>query len=202
MTVSELTEYYASLLIIQYANKPKAKAMIKKVIEELVPFDAVTGELLVLELRDAFNIETAVGDQLDILDKYIGVGRNYDGSLLSDSDMRFLMKLKIIQNNSDHSIGSINEGIEAFFGTDLFMVTDGNMQMTYYIDGTLTTAIAAAVEKKILPVPMGVGVRVLRVDDYFGFDEYGVGVDAVRGFTDYSDIDADGSFLTYDDILA
>jgi len=202
ITVQELAEYYSNLLIVQYHNKEKAKATIELFINTLLPENDATENLLILDVQDAFNLETSVGDQLDILDKYVGVGREYMGALLSDDDLRFLMKLKIIQNTSNHSFEAINTSLFNFFGTDVFMVSDGNMQMTYYVLATLSTVVQAAIDKEIFPKPMGVGLRVLRTDDYFGFDEYGIGVPAERGFSDYANIDKQGATLTYNDIIA
>lgn len=72
---NELLEYYANLLIIQYNNKPKAKATIKAVTK------LVLANLLVLQIRDGFDWETAVGVQLDIIGKWVGVTRFYNGQL-------------------------------------------------------------------------------------------------------------------------
>jgi hypothetical protein len=75
MTPDELKEYYANLLIIQYFNRANARAMVK----------AVTGEAIadnvIVAVRDAFDLDTAVGVQLDVLGQYRGVSRyvfNFD----------------------------------------------------------------------------------------------------------------------------
>ena len=153
ITVQELAEYYSNLLIVQYNAKAKAKATIELFINTLLPENSATNNLLALDVQDAFDLETSEGVQLDILDKYIGVGRGYNGDLLSDSDFRFLIKLKIIQNTSDHSFKSINDSLFEFFGTDVFMVSDGDMLMTYYVPLALSTVVEAAIDKEIFPRP-------------------------------------------------
>lgn len=68
----KLVEYYVNLLIIQYHNKPKAKATIRAFLSQLLEFYT-----LVKEIQYAYGIDTAIGDQLDIVGKYFGVSRNY-----------------------------------------------------------------------------------------------------------------------------
>ena len=69
----EFIEYYVNLLIIQYHNKPKAQATIRAFLRPLAEVFQ-----LFKDLEDAFNIETAVGVQLDIVAKYFGVKRTYN----------------------------------------------------------------------------------------------------------------------------
>jgi len=68
----KLVAYYVNLLIIQYHNKPKAKATIKAFVSQLLEL-----YLILKEIEFAYGIETAVGNQLDIVGKYFGVSRNY-----------------------------------------------------------------------------------------------------------------------------
>jgi hypothetical protein len=63
------TEYYKDLLLYQYLNQPKARAT----IGELVKL-ALT-DFVAFSVRNAFDIETAVGVQLDQLGEYIGLSR-------------------------------------------------------------------------------------------------------------------------------
>ena len=69
----QLIEYYQDLLIVQYHDKPKAKAMIKAEMEETL------ANLLDIQVRDAFDVDTAVGVQLDIIGKWVGVDRIFKG---------------------------------------------------------------------------------------------------------------------------
>ena len=78
-TIEQIAEQYANLLIIQYRNKPKARAFIK-LLYKLIIADGV-----VLDVLNAFDLDTAVGNQLDVLGKYIGVDRYYLGINLSQN---------------------------------------------------------------------------------------------------------------------
>ena len=73
-TKEDLIKYYQNLLIIQYHNKPKAKAVIGLLVGELI--DAWD---MLNKVRDCFNLDVAIGKQLDILAKYYGIGRNWAG---------------------------------------------------------------------------------------------------------------------------
>lgn len=201
MTIQELAEYYSGLLIAQYKNKSKAKATIELIIKILIPENSGTENLLILDVQDAFDINTAVGVQLNILDKYIGCGGR---GTLDDDDFRFLLKLKIIQNSSDHSFKSINDSLYSFFGTDVYMTSSGNMSLTYYVPSSITSIIDTIISRKLLPVPMGVDFQAVLVSSgggYFGFSRYESSVQPANGFTTYSDITKDGDILMYDDIL-
>lgn len=72
--ITEIVEYYVNLLIIQYNDKPKARATISALVESAL----ASG--LAFDVREGFDLETAVGAQLDILGKYIGVDRFYNSS--------------------------------------------------------------------------------------------------------------------------
>lgn len=71
---TELIEYYKNLLIMQYRDKPKAIAHTGNVLSAGMIYDTA------ISVRDGFNIETAVGAQLDIIGKWLGVGRTITGT--------------------------------------------------------------------------------------------------------------------------
>lgn len=70
---SELLDYYAGLLIVQYKNKDKAKKTIRLLANQSVC------DSLLPSLLECFNLDTALGSQLDILGKIVGVPRNIFG---------------------------------------------------------------------------------------------------------------------------
>lgn len=76
--VSNIVDYYANLLIIQYHDRPKAQATIR-LVTDLLLCDGIFQDIM-----DAYNIDTAVGHQLDILGKYIGTDRFFQGNDLID----------------------------------------------------------------------------------------------------------------------
>lgn len=73
--LQQLHDYYSNLLIVQYNGKPKAKAHIQFLV------DLIFANVLILQIQDAFDWRTAIGAQLDIIGKWVGVTRNYNGAL-------------------------------------------------------------------------------------------------------------------------
>lgn len=71
-TVDELVDYYTGLLIIQYANKPKAQATIALIVRTLL------ANAVFLDVLNGYDVDTAIGVQLDVIGKYVGITRHYD----------------------------------------------------------------------------------------------------------------------------
>lgn len=249
--ISELIEYYKNLLIIQYSNKPKAVATINALVTELI------SDGIIFKIRDAFNVDTAIGVQLDIIGMWVGVDRyfnvtepenyfrftdyievdpddhlggfvdyaefddadqgngflNYNSVLtvqnrLNDDDFRTIIKLKIIQNNSNHSHKSIDDSLFQFFEGEVRMFSDGNMEMTYFLSNNITQIIQAAIIKGIFPRPMGVGIRLIENSSInFGFTTYknldlGFVNPYITGFATYDNYGIkEGSTLKYNQII-
>lgn len=246
--INDLVNYYANLLIIQYHNKDKAVATIEAITRETI------ASAVIFDVRDGYDVEAAIGSQLDILGKYIGVDRFYAGTILngffsfvpyslfsappaefigladyadfeikvgdlatydsvinstfalSDTDYRFLLKLKIIINNCNFSDGEINQLIFDFFGTTLIPRSDGNMHMDYFYNPANFAIINIARNKELLPKPMGVGIGYLIPNlGYFSFvsyDEFDSPASTKIGLANYSDYDTkDGNLLNYSNLM-
>lgn len=243
----EVINYYVNLLIIQYNNKSKARATIDLYVRNLIDND------IVQQVRDGFNLETAVGKQLDILGEYLGVDRFYtrpfdlegdyysfttyqtyladneagmtnyanyttdvgdyvtyenlkQSQTMNDDDYRLILKLKIIQNNSDHTNRSIDEGLFRFFGTDLVMSDPQNMSIFYFATDSTIRIAQIALDKKVLPRPMGVGIGgiILRNKKFFGFVTYETQIipSNITGFTDYTaGFTKEGEILDYNKLI-
>ena len=71
--LADIEKYYQDLLIIQYRNKPNARAMIKLAV------DCYLADGIIFDLQDVLNIDTAVGAQLDLIGKILGCSRNITG---------------------------------------------------------------------------------------------------------------------------
>lgn len=232
--IDDLIEYYTNLLIIQYNNRPKARATISAIADEIL------ASAIYFDVRDGYDVETAVGIQLDVIGKYVNLDRYYRGQdfdgyfdfiiydevdappatrtgfsdytdfetkdgefltypetlsddlVLNDADFRFLIKLRIIQNNSNHSNGAIDASVYEFFGDDVRPSSAGNMIMDYFISTGLLPLATVASQKGVLPKPAGVrlGYFIEQDEPFFGFSTYSGGVsDNITGFANYSDYD-------------
>ena len=251
----DIKEYYQNLLIIQYHDKPKAKATIGAMYDTVIPKNSVTDNNLLEDIRDSFNLDTkplAVGVQLDILGYYIGINRLYQGqnfdnlnlmgfsdyagystavygfntysnfnsdisdgiltyselistsNKLNDDDFRFLLKLKVAQNNCDHSCYSIDKILTTFFGTEVFYVDNQDMTMTYFISDNYSKLVPVMLQKNLLLRPMGVMIdSIIKQNTYFGFSNYNKTTpNWVTGFSTYSNYATiEGKELTYKDLI-
>lgn len=70
MTLREVCDYYTDLLIFVYRSKPKARANIGIYVKQAL------GDMMAKQLETCFNVDTAIGPQLDIIGKYVGISRN------------------------------------------------------------------------------------------------------------------------------
>lgn len=207
MTLAEIRQYYADLIIWQYRIKPKAIDTVKLLVDQAICDDIFT------EIQNAFDVDTAVGDQLTILGRTVGVNRevlgldlshtyfsftDYVGSpasigfgdytdspygpdlfydyfdyasyVLTDFELRFLIKMKIIFNNMGPDMGYVADALWAAFGTDVQV-----------LDGVANAADYA--------------------NTYFNFTDYN-GVPDSNGFGDYTDSPyPTGYFYDYDEYM-
>lgn len=171
-----IAEYYASLLILQYLQKPKAKATIKAITLPVVM------DQLPVQVQDAFDPLTCVGDQLDIIGKYVGVsrvGNTLMGPItLEDDDYRQLIKMVIIKNNSGSSLATIQSLLSANFPGQIFVSDNTVMGLNYVLVNSLGTddLLEIIVTGGYLPRPMGVEVSATIVPDFeyplFKFRDY------------------------------
>jgi len=239
----DLINYYANLLIIQYRTKPNAVGTIKAIIRALMIFD------LIREVENGYNIDNAVGPQLDIIAKYAGADRvssgidfsriffgfvdyseptpyvdvvglieydeinppdaqflEYDTDqksayTLTDEELRIIVKLKIAQNNSNHSAGEIDQILEEFFQSQVIFTDNFNMTVSYIFDEEIRRIIEIAVSQNAIPKPAAVGLDVNFVPDIGNiFSMLSYDAETIpsfsQGFINYSQ-DPFGSFLGY-----
>jgi hypothetical protein len=189
MTTAELAEYYANLLIMQYHDRTKAVATIKGVLKPLFM------DQLPVAVQDAYDVETAVGVQLDVLGKYVGVSRSgygLDGPItLDDSDYRQLIKMVLIKNNSGSSLATIQSLLAGAFPGQVFVSDNQVMGLNYVIVESLGTSdlLELLVTGGYLPRPMGVSVSATIVpehdDPFFGFRTYAAPDTSVSPFNNY-----------------
>lgn len=168
---ADLIEYYRDLLIIQYSVLEKAPDHIRALIDVIMIYD------LIQDVKNAYDIETAVGVQLDVIGKYLGIDRNVPVSpfVLSDTDYRFYQKLKVIQNNSNHSTKSIVELVFQIFGTNLLFYDRYNMTIAYVFPESQKTLVDLARDIGLLPKPAAVGLSLTYTTDItniFGYRKY------------------------------
>lgn len=201
MTSAEIAAYYGNLLIIQYIDKPKAYAMV--VANAL----AVVMDQLPVAVQNAYDINTAVGVQLDVIGKYVGALRvnpvNGLPVTLDDDDYRTLITLVIIKNNSGSSLFTIQNLLAANFPGLILVADNQSMGLNYVLIDTLGTPdlLKILATGAYLPAPMGVQTSVVIVPHhdfpFFGFRTYAGPDMTVSPFNTYAMYSMNAPWLSY-----
>lgn len=201
MTNDSLQKYYANLLIAQYVTKNKAYATIKA-LAALGIIDQIPQAV-----QYAFEIGSAIGVQLDIIGKYVGVTRSGNGFFgpitLNDADFIALIKMAILSNTADASLATIQRLIATYFPGQLQVFDKQSMQLSYFIDSSTGSQnlVQLLVTEKLLPKPMGVGISSIIYApgsfNFFGFQTYTLPPRNSSPFNTYSDYRLDRPWLNY-----
>lgn len=152
--------YYLSLVTSQYRRSPKFMALLQMLLRK---FDDVS-ECLV-QMDTAFDLDVAVGPQLDALGSVAGVSRtvNFQPSgnvspTLDDTTYRLLIKAKIAQNQWDGTIESLYPiWTQLFPGGNIVIQDNQNMSATIVLTGAFTSITQDLITNGlIVPRPEGV----------------------------------------------
>lgn len=129
--------------------------------------------VLLKSMDDAFDVDNAIGNQLDTLGVIIGRQRtlsfqplNNFSPVLDDDTYRVVLKAKIIMNNWDGSLPQMYEVWNAAFGNDkdlsLQLQDNQDMSFTAYIDGYVDQIQQDLIQHGyIVPKPEGVRVNYI-----------------------------------------
>lgn len=165
-------------ILHQYANSPK----LLKIIDTLA--NAILADKSAKDFYDdVYNIKTAIGFGLDRWGVILNTSRNIelDGEpyTMDDDIYRLVLMLKGCKNVSNGSCPDIARILQFLFGDkgEIFVSDYGDMTMRYTFNFLLgDTLLAIMQQKKILPVPAGVGVEIYELPNYevFGFNGQGL----------------------------
>lgn len=115
-SIDSLLQYYADRLIVQYVTQPRARATIQIYAKQIL-IDNLSDQL-----QQAFGVLTAVGPQLDIIGKYVGIPRNI--SVPDDSPPYFGFQSSNSETGNLNGLtSSTNAGINAqaiFFQSEFY----------------------------------------------------------------------------------
>ncbi len=153
MTNEELVDYYVNLLILQYKNKAKAPEHIRALLTNVVFLELIT------DVENGFNIDTAVGVQLDVLGKYLGLSRFEVAE--DDDTYREYLKFKIVQNNTNSSLEQIDQVLYDLFVLGVLVYDNSDMSLTYTFYDKSIADVRAIFQAGILPKPAGVQLTVV-----------------------------------------
>lgn len=100
-SLEDIKKYYADLLILQYRNKPKARATVQ------IGCDIYTGNGLLFEFENILDIDRASDYTLDIIGNILGVPRN----VLSDTPNVDFFTFEKSNANGFSTVGKVSKGI-------------------------------------------------------------------------------------------
>jgi hypothetical protein len=182
MTISS----YIDLITSQHKTKPNYIAWLSSALN-IVNDNIVTTNLI----PSSFDVDNAVGNQLDVLGKIIGRSRilNFQpagGSppTLDDVNYRIALKAKIAQNQWDGTTPQIYVIWNSLFSDVTLSVVDNqDMTMSVLLDGQLEAVVQEMLAAGyIVPKPQGVGLTIIEVTSISDTTYIGVlvtGIDSV-----------------------
>lgn len=167
--------HYLELVTHEYADKPKFNSMLSALLDKVVPINDCY-----LSYDIIFNINNAVGDQLDKIGEIIGLGRNLPleneqiPSTLDDDLYRRVLKSRIYFNHWDGTIDGLKYILEQLFPGLVYDIVDAqDMSYSVYIINPEITDVETQLilEGYIIPKPSGVRVTYEVLDSpLFGWD--------------------------------
>lgn len=171
-----------------------------------------TDEVLLLAIQNGFNLETAVGVQLDTIGKYVGAARRFQGLTgpitLSDDDYRQLIRVAVLTNNAQSDLASIQDFIFLFFSGTMQVIDYQDMRLSYLVSTNIGSSdfVQAFIAQNLIPRPMGVQVIgiifVPSITKIFGFDTYELpSLPNNSPFNTYEDYDLDAPWLLYENVI-
>lgn len=171
---------------------------------------AETDLILPLAVQAGFNVtgdNTAIGAQLDVLGKYVGVtrsGAGFSGTItLDDADFAALIQMAIIKNSAGSSLSIIQELLYQFFPMEVLVFDYQNMHMSYLVSTSVGSLdlIEMFIVQGLLPRPMGVQLALViyapGITNFFGFRTYETEAFNSVPFNRYDDWDTEKLWLSY-----
>jgi hypothetical protein len=172
------TTYYLSLITSEYQQSTKFLAWLAA---PLVRLDDAA--LAIVSLRPGFDLDGAIGAQLDILGQIIGPSRVVDfqpslgvSPTLDDETYRILLRAGIAKNQWDGKIDSLQKIWKGLFPGGLITLLDAqDMSASIILSGTFTSILQDLITHgKIVPRPEGVLYNYFFSElPIFGFDQDG-----------------------------
>lgn len=172
--------FYLNLITSEYATKPKFKAWVDVL---LTPFlDSIN---LNDSIKKSFDLNTAVGVQLDTLGKILVQSRQMnfqptDGSspILNDYYYRMILKAKVIKNQWKGTITDFYTFWNVLFEgqpLQIYLIDNQEMKPAIVVWSSQVTPMVQDFlsHNLIVPKPAGLGLTVRRVDNEGIFGFYG-----------------------------
>ena len=188
--VTLLISEYRRLLTSEYKNSPRLKEWLLWLLN-----DGTDYSTFIQVFVSAFDLDVAVGQQLDIIGRYVGVSRllNFQPSggespLLDDDTYRFLIKATVVKNTWKGNVEDLYAAWRILFPeVPLFQVQDlQDMTFNVVVGGdfsSLKTELIA--QGYIVPKPEGVRIRLMTITPLAGYPLFSYDLDTLyySGYT-------------------
>jgi hypothetical protein len=168
-------DYYKNLITSEHRDKPKFMAWLTAVLQVFIDVQTCAESL-----SEAFDVDHAVGVQLDIVGAQIGAKRTVSfqptGSVspvLDDDTYRILIKATIARNHWDGKMASFLTAWEGIFPGGRIRVQDNlDMSVDVTLSGVFTSIVQDLISHDmIVPRPEGVKVNYyIGTEPFFGFN--------------------------------
>lgn len=155
---------YVKRITSWHNDKPLFRQTIGLITQPLLD-----NQTTLLGLPDDFDLDDALGAQLDVIGLWVGMGRvvnsDKDGVITMDDDTyRMVLRVKIQANHWDgtmEALPGIYAGLSASLGATIFVVDNFDMTMDIYVSGTrLSPLMRTIISMGLLDIkPEGVRVR-------------------------------------------
>ena len=171
---------------------------------------------LPLAVQNAYNLlgdSPAVGVQLDVLGKYVGVTRNGysiagEPITLDDADFLTLINMGITINNGGSDLKTIVGFLNTYFPGLIYVFDNGQMHLTYYVNmfGINSNLLNLFITEGLLPAPNGVGTTVIYIpfiDHVFRLVTYDNPVEQPNsvGLNNYDTFNTSTLFVSYSNVI-
>lgn len=188
----ELLDGYRRLLTSEYKTKPRLTSWLLWLLSE-----GLTYRNTVKEFLGAFDLDTAVGKQLDTIGEIVGVNRllsfhpaSGDSPLMNDSTYRLVIKARILQNIWKGTLVELYEAWSVLFTDMRYFQIQDLQDMTYnvVIMGPFTPLERELIANGyIIPKPEGVRINLLTITDTSGLPIFAYDVDTymLSGYTSH-----------------
>lgn len=148
---------YLNLITSEHSDKPKFRAMMTNILDKID---------IGVDIDREFDIDNAVGVQLDIIGTILGLSRVLtfqpsDGAsaVLNDNDYRSLLYAKIVLNQWDGSMETLTDALLKL-DTSLYFIIKDNQDMSLNITVVGTDQLKKELISNGYVIPKPAGVRI------------------------------------------
>ena len=165
---------YLDLIPTENSRKPKFMRFVEAIITPGLHLQSA------IQNYGAFDVNNAVGKQLDILGEYIGISRelNYvppsGETVLGDTDFSMLVRMRVAQEAWSGSNDEVMDIYSIAAGNDLNIYYEDNLDCSINVeaDVTQTSMLLALNANKEFLQPAGVHVNLVLNDSMITDHEY------------------------------